>query len=124
MRANELRIGNWLHFDNFIGNSHYIQVTPRMFRNMGLDCSDNLEIELNQYYEPIPLTEEMLLKCGFHKELDAFYRKNKSQMIEVCFHDDGILITNQSVCLSSIKYLHQIQNLFFALTNEELNIEL
>jgi len=74
--------------------------------------------------EPIPLTEEWLLRFGFEKELDGFYRKNKSGIIEFCFYDNGILATTQSVCLSHFKYVHQLQNLYFSLTNNELTIKL
>ena len=132
METNELRIGNYLFDDE----TNDIMIVSRIETEEYTEWNSGNEFNIiclkngfnKTYFEgnfrPIPLTEDILLKCGFKKELDAFYRKNKSQMIEVCFHDNGILITNQSVCLSSIKYLHQLQNLYFALTNQELTITL
>jgi hypothetical protein len=70
---------------------------------------------------PIPLTKEILLKCGF--EILPWGYVKKSSM------DFGIRLNlktfnyevsgNNSV---KIQYLHQLQNLYFALTNEELKI--
>jgi len=45
-------------------------------------------------------------------------------------HDESELICIGSrndtgnICCSHIKYLHQLQNLFYILTNKELNIDL
>jgi hypothetical protein len=72
--------------------------------------------------KPIPLIEEWLEKLGFTKELDGLYRKNKSELIEILFYANGWQVTTQSVCLNHIKYVHQLQNLYFALTGAELTV--
>ena len=77
-------------------------------------------------FEPIPLTEEILLKCGFEKI------ENGWKVIDfICFKISwerlaGLTLTfeNESIYISHIKHLHQLQNLYFALTNEELTIQL
>ena len=80
--------------------------------------------------KPILLTEDILLKCGFTKVLNQ-YKKitsiNKGNFDNIPFiilylenefqYDDLRFRTN-------IKHLHQLQNLYFALTSEELNIQL
>jgi len=108
MRINELRIGNLLYNDGVV-----VTIDARTI----FDIWDDKGLK---NYKPIPLTEEWLLKFGFGKELDNFFRINKSNLIEILFHDNGVLVTTQSVCLNHIKKVHQLQNVFFALTNEEL----
>ncbi|HXU28814.1 MAG TPA: hypothetical protein VN698_16410 [Bacteroidia bacterium] len=80
---------------------------------------------------PVPLTEEILLKCGFEKlgieDDDIFYR------ILIKFPWGGHVILhcnfgdpNEEFSLWSypyIKSLHQLQNLYFALKGEELTIK-
>jgi len=116
MEAKELRITNLVLLD---GNIIEIGITHLM--NFSFWERNEQELHPTRW-EPIPLTEEWLLKFGFVKELDSFYRKNKSSMIEVCFYDNGSIVASQSVCLSYIKYVHNIQNLYFALTGEELTL--
>ena len=76
---------------------------------------------------PIVLTEDILLKCGFE-----FI---SSQQGQTYYHKDGWIVLQSygkwhySPSLSntvgkSIDYLHQLQDLYFALTGEELNVEL
>jgi hypothetical protein len=91
--------------------------------------------------EPIELTEEVLLKIGFEDRKEYF---NYSRV----FGDDGDYCDSiyiyycprlnhfkfthnivdkldlQTMDLYNIKYLHQLQNTYYLLTNEELNIEL
>jgi predicted nicotinamide N-methyase len=88
------------------------------------------------FYEPIPLTPEILEKAGFENELNQFFTSTKAVregFIELEKDGDLYIVmlkqknedeTWDSVLLNDIFYLHQIQNLFFALTNEELEINL
>lgn len=66
--------------------------------------------------KPIQLTEKILLKCGF--VYDGMYRI-KGMSIWMC--NDMFLCYKNGVI---IQHLHQLQNLYFALTGEELKIEL
>jgi hypothetical protein len=67
MKSSELKIGNWI-----LVNNNPIQVTPRFYS--GLAGGKSFEeqkkdgyAELNCYHKPIPLTPEILVKCGFEK---------------------------------------------------------
>ena len=118
MEAKELRVGNLIYVD---GNLRHVcgtcyKTIMHNYHPQNSVYSENYESEC----EPIPLTEEWLLKFGFEKELDLFYRKNKSSVIEIIFYDNGFLVANQSICLDHIQHAHQLQNLYFALTGTEL----
>ena len=78
--------------------------------------------------KPIPLTEEWLLKFGFEKESNKSYSTGEEIVYGVYKLDEltynsiqknwwfnGVL-SNQPI------YVHQLQNLYFALTNEELTL--
>ena len=122
MKANELRIGNYINY-RIVDKLDERQEWDEASIIDGQDL-DYLEKNPNDKdFQPIPLTEEWLLKFGFEKDLDGFYRKKASYLIEVLFHDNGIIVTNQSVSLKHIEYIHQLQNLYFALTGEELTIK-
>lgn len=83
---------------------------------------------------PVKLTEEWLIKFGFDKDSQNKYRlySENCGLIGICEHKE--LYTNKhlsfffniggSYSVSSIdiqiKHVHQLQNLYFALTGEEL----
>jgi hypothetical protein len=84
--------------------------------------------------QPIELTEELLVKIGFVKENEvnrmynnrcvlSYYIGNfyKELVIEVR-RENGFYKNN--MVHYDIKYLHQLQNAYYCLTGQELNIEL
>ncbi len=97
MKANELRIGNYV-YDNLGG----------VLKIKGISLDSTLS-----HIKPIPLTEEWLLKFGL-----------MSIKTELGFWNNGDAIYFSYGFEKSIelKYLHQLQNLYFALTGEELTI--
>jgi hypothetical protein len=81
--------------------------------------------------EPIPLTEEWLLKFGFYvievAGMDNEY-STETEEAEISWDKtNGIIIfileNVESFRVSHIKNVHQLQNLYFALTNKELTIK-
>lgn len=78
-------------------------------------------------YEPIPLTEEWLLKCGFESDtIFGFNIKYKKGNFELWYSKQKniFLVENLKIIKCEPKYLHQLQNLYFALTSTELIIKL
>ena len=111
--ANELRIGNLVNFEGDImsvtsGDIHYFD--------------ENLDS-----FSPIPLTPEILEKAGFKHLTDGVYEL-ATETLSICYDEHGIDIAFKddmiATDLDHIKSLHQLQNLYFALTGEELPIEL
>jgi hypothetical protein len=110
IKANELRIGNWVYNS---GEPYKID-----WRNDDYWHTDSLE--------PIPLTPEILEKCGFNnfgKDLiHSDFAIEKRKDIAVLWPNEGCTETHNIKV--PCKYLHQLQNLFFALTGEELEINI
>lgn len=125
IQSNELRIGNWVMYDNRL---FQIEAISRSLPCLNTDEFGIGVVDWNNI-NPIPLTPEILEKCGLkngNSELDrnVFYSTNKhlaqfSVNISGSFGIYvGVFIALRSVHL---EYLHQLQNLYFALTNTELN---
>lgn len=75
--------------------------------------------------EPIPLTEEWLFKFGFDKPAysicgDIFHlTKWDKNPLDWCV----AMNKNNAIIVEKLQYVHQLQNLYFALTGEELTIK-
>jgi hypothetical protein len=106
MKTNELRIGNWV-FNKAHGRKQIKEVYG--------DCS---------VYDPIPLTEEWLLKFGFREQpLDeiTIYRFNGLTLnANAKTHYSA---TYKGGFIKFVLYVHQLQNLYFVLTGNELEIK-
>ena len=129
MKATELRIGNLIEYriqDDLDDRKDWWEVSK-------IDATDLCILESNIDYDfrPIPLTEEWLLKFGFNKEYQKGYIG-----IDV-YNSDFVLTeplkmgewqtnytfqfeTGSVPKFKEIEYVHQLQNLYFALTGEEL----
>jgi len=122
MKAQELIIGNWVNIS--ISSALEQQVIDVM-----CDCVNTKYHECISYdfVEPIPLTEEWLLKFGFEAELKNADSKNGRFMVYTKY--PITFNTNHGWWLYSMKlnvqpeYVHQLQNLYYALTGEELCIK-
>jgi hypothetical protein len=109
MKASELRIGN-----SIMQNNELVFVT--WWR---LELMEKNKIE----YNPIPLTEEWLLKFGYKKG-KIYYTEKEHGIISFYFNDsDELKCEVYDWTYDNIKYVHQLQNLYFALTSEELEIK-
>ena len=116
MKAKELRIGNYIGFGN-IDQIERVEIIKEQALGVYSDCEfDTLTpIEL---FEPIPLTEEWLLKMGFENYDGSKWER--CGIIILNYNDGCIYLANQLHV--NIFYVHQLQNLFFSLIGEELTI--
>lgn len=126
IQANELRIGNIVMA---MGNdSPDLTQTVITLEHFGWQWEEGGFFELA---EPIPLTPEILKKCGFELskgKLSLKFYKNpkKGRIVNLYKVSDGYRYLNTRGVGPSphINYLHQLQNLYFALTGYELEIHL
>lgn len=115
MKANELRIGNLVR-NNMNGEI----LKPCDVLCDGIN-TDNYEGLNYGFIEPIPLNEEWLLKFGFEivNGWDDYkgYKKDEVE-IETDFNNQEF----SNYINKKVQYVHQLQNLYFALTGIELLI--
>jgi hypothetical protein len=120
IKANELRIGNYAYREGLI-----VTVDGRSI----MDADAGLVA-----YQPIPLTEEWLVKVGFNENYSSGVKKkyfhhsllyNGGNALAYVIYSkepekNGILFWGNAVPLCY--NVHQLQNLFHALTGQELTI--
>lgn len=127
MEAKELRIGNYVKC--LSAERQLIGITKRNGHNetsvhyaefSGLSMAFKL-IHLN----PIPLTEEWLIKLGFEGNEDyvqelVYEYHSPEHTFQLTHECDHIWLCGNEETHLEIKYVNQLQNLYFALTGREL----
>jgi len=129
MDARELRIGNYIQY---FGNVAQVEGIVNESNGFGLQLNggDFASINSNSL-EPIPLTEEWLVKFGFFAEnIHSNLILNKIEIASAIrvvstnergsFYLDGEIHDFMKI---RIDYVHTLQNLYFALTGEELTFK-
>lgn len=114
MKAEELRIGN------FIEQGKVFEVKPYHVRVSYWHVhkqQDAMSLVKLDECEPIPLSEEVLLKCGF-KDYEGWYQKEGIQLYRI----RDLYFRGNFPIKADIVHLHQLQNLFYSLTGEELEV--
>ena len=132
MEATELRIGNHVEKSLKSGNGRKVFDKIRIS-----DINHIYEKDGSFNYEPIPLTEEILLKCGFkilkHEFDSTFYSINILDTVVYLRPSYlsgfywGFMLDKLEAEINDckrIEHVHQLQNLYFALTGKELEINL
>lgn len=119
---NELRIGNTIYF--IICDKEDTKLDE--YKEITVDVADFEFIrDNNSLFEGIPLTKELLLKYGFIQEENEYFFKNETLSISIgtCFYVLSNLGSGESIIKNNnLKYLHQLQNLYFSLTGRELTV--
>jgi len=135
MKATELRVNNWYNSTKFQTPviCEFADFTELDARADGARVDEDL---INELFEPILLTEEWFLKSGFDERVDILKNKYFELGIDAAFGASFVASKNEKglweVYLTdcdggkigdSKTYIHQFQNLYFALTGEELTIK-
>lgn len=117
METNELRLGNFI-YDKKDENLEYVYELYDLGDRISINHIDP------DLYIPVPLTEKWITHLGFKTmpesesminifELDGFQLWNKNEdFSEIVYLGNRYPI--------EIKYVHQLQNLFFAIMGKEL----
>jgi hypothetical protein len=111
IKANELRIDNWVMI-----------VSGQMLQIEFIDPEDEA---LESFY-PIPLTPEILERCGFIKNsLGAFdtydFGKISIRLPGLSYNKGRTYFNSWCIIEGVPKSLHRLQNIVHSLTGQELN---
>lgn len=132
MKSNDLRIGNYVTYNPEAVDEGTL-ITPLLVTAIDDDAGVILNDGFQNVYDfdeilPIPLTPELLQAAGFSKAGDWDY-----ELQRLCLHDmlSGrdkdwevyLKAGNDAVYVTNIKYLHQLQNLYYSLTGTELELK-
>ncbi len=127
LQAKDLRVGNLLTFSNGIDPDKIIVVGRRFFSSASIEKEDG-NFDVTPYYRSIPLTEDWLRRGGFEYDEYNFmgFVLESNLGISIGKDENGVWFYFGNLeeywvdILNEIKYVHQLQNLYFALTGEEL----
>ena len=119
MKIQEIRVGNWFTFVKW-DKPVICELTDLMELCVRSDGAYD-DPPIDEMFAPIPLTEEWLLKFGFERDPrwtkwsleNPFFMITRNRGIYSLF-DRGRV---------PLKYVHQLQSLFWCLTGNELEIK-
>ena len=117
MKASELRIGNWVHDDiNNLDRKVEAINENGLLKFLVKGCEKAIMIDWSHTsFSAVPLTEEWLVSFGFGLCEHRGYVKRE---FYICLFFDFYV----DMASFRVKHIHQLQNLYHALTGEELEI--
>lgn len=141
LKCTDLRIGNYVNYEN--RPFEVIEISP-ISLVVRKKIGDIFEMQHRalDVAQPIELTEEVLLKIGFKKNKYDWlkYFPDRENEISILMTENYTIIeyVNLFHCPEDVTevnygstlefprriYLHQLQNAYYLLTNEELEVEL
>ncbi len=137
----ELRIGNWISFGDIYFHVAIDDIGTLQIRNEDghIHC---LGSDILQDVSPITIDREWLDRMGFSLTIDntievyeRILRRSYGLVKEIAFFDIndgfGVSLSDTEIGVKSetfvvdldIEYVHQLQNLYYALTGQELEVK-
>ena len=139
MEPQDLRIGNYVYYEHTThivsgvhGNKVYswwVKDGEPVIEYEAKDISgtqvENPYMDVVSQYEPIPLTEEWLLKFEFWTSDWDVHSTLRKQVLDssLVYDKDNKTFDLGDLLNIKIEYVHQLQNLYFVLTGEELKLK-
>lgn len=118
VHAQDLRIGNWILYDGHECRVWGIQyVVPDVAYQVIIDAHKGVG---GYDFDGIPLSEEWLIRFGFEilSGKQGYFAETKTPWFVLTKTDDVFRLAFYNT--AEINYVHQLQNLYFALTGSEL----
>ena len=134
MKTTDLRINNHVQLI-FPDGEITVIVEGIKWDSIALNIDGRIGWYDSKDIEPTTLTEQWLLDFGFEETIEESFIKELYGATLIIFiingvaeliykhyssHSENEIVTVNAVCLLSVGYVHQLQNLYFALFQEEL----
>lgn len=113
-----------------LGNTYKIELGDGTYKSDLINLADLenlLDDDLDDFYQAMEISEEWLIRFGFKPVFDMSYSfPEPYDNLELAYYGSingckkGWVITKLFGLSNGIKYVHQLENLYFALTGEEL----
>lgn len=151
MKAQELRIGNYVTIDNPICwlklhnipllvtavnekmDKFDLESFPHSDGTVKLKSEYDTYGQFSQFIAPIELTEEWLFKFGFTKHKGKFglyFKSPNDSRVRIYFYEDkwnigyvSPAVTSNFITIASFIYVHKLQNFYFEFVGSELIIK-
>lgn len=115
MDIKSLRLGNYVMYEQ---TTHVVTAISRTLIGTHWPGGTENYIHLPDELDPIPLTEEILLKCGFEKDIvsEKLYKKGDYQV----YFAEKPVFRMMGFSIVEVEFLHELQNVYFATAKKEL----
>lgn len=140
IKAKDLRIGNLIATGTIfketsnIGKVLSIGLEECEFEQIYCECEESFEWFFKDNFCGIPLTEEWLIKFGFKKIITPWeYFKGETihyqnefcwvYLLGECFEIEINTLCERHNLARQYKYVHELQNIHYSITNQELTIK-
>ena len=124
-KEKQYRIGNLIKYD---GRVFEIDSIAKEFPTLNTEEFGIGVVDWNNI-KPIPLTKQLLLKCGFKHVHTGWFEINsfgsEFMHFNVCA-SGAVSVDNggdSEIVIADLKFIHQLQNLYFAITGKELELK-
>lgn len=117
-------LSNTLIYDTQINISRKVASTGRFYSDSYTTEVVELVKEIDmEDVVPVSLTPKILEKCGFRNFVrDEWIISYGNTHTDFEFTSDGLRLRHSTHTRVGIKFLHQLQNFFYAITGQELEI--
>lgn len=142
MELNDLRLGNWVKIDVGVGQVCCLMSIEFEDYAIGEDAPICVNVEgydaprscTLEEVEGVPITEEILLGCGFKEMTSPLYgyatysihRDSRYNGYLSCLNiyrkEDKYFV--KEIGMNEISYVHELQNAFYIVNKEELEVKL
>lgn len=124
----DLCVGNWVYDGNHTDFPMQITSLSEGYVTMSFPSNEGMDWESKpEDLKGIPLTESLLIQCGFGMK-DGLCRRGAIKakpcrgFVSIEYQSEGQLTATAHS--TQIHYLHQLQNFVYAITRQQLNIKL
>jgi hypothetical protein len=119
LKASEFRIGNYIYYFGVL------EVVDINFL-ISLEEKRAINQEIIIGPQPIKIDEDWLKRLGLTKWDGCDWWKHSEDSFELALEEEGYYLSinlNEYITAEPIHYIHQLQNLYFALYQKELTIK-
>ena len=126
INANELRLGNIVSYKGVIGKVSWIQQECITIEYPRKDDLSNGSFVSPELLDGVEINEDIAVKCGFSRQVSGIgWDKFTNGYVELSLaplkNGGYVFVYYIGGEYLYIRYIHQLQNLFFALSQKELD---
>lgn len=132
IKTEELRLGNWVYDGDRTKFPMYVETIGEDYVYLNFEGNEGDVWETSpEELQGIPLSDDLLSKLGFTMSNGLWRKQENGRAIAIKIESTFVsieafedrLLDSRCTC-HGIKYVHQLQNLYYCISKQNLKIEL
>ncbi len=126
VQYNEIRLGNYIEkYGKWLRVVAITDYPAKKTISAFSESTDCYELQSSDF-NPIPLSPDILQRCGFEHQYENKWANGEVELEKYNLSESYYLLNGEERTNWSLRYeyLHQLQNLYYSLVNQELKIQL